>query len=387
MVFKKPIYHIPGFRIIPGYIDYCINIKGEIRKVSDNRLVNIYRDPLGYKVVAINDPDKSCCKTTRHHRLLCLAWLPNTDYLTRAYINHIDGDKGNNKLENLEWCSDYENSNHARGIGLNNQQINIKIRDAFTGEIKHFNTLNSLNKYLGAPHGHLSMNRINLARLPGYLYKKRYEIKMANDDTPWYYDNPDLHSINTGKNVYTITTYNKKKGVKRIFHNPWSLAEAYNLIGWKTDRSLAGIIKRMEKQYPHIDITYTKNITVGPYMVYDIKTRKLTHTAKSFTELQEITGIKRNMVRDDLTLGNKCIYNKKFIIVPENRHPFSFEDYSPRVSTLQKVMLIDTKTNKKYRFHTITAMGVFLKVTKHTAIRIFKTCKEYKGYKIRPIKG
>lgn len=49
------------------------------------------------------------------HRLVALSFIPKIP--GKEYINHIDGSRLNNTVENLEWCNHKENNNHAFDTG------------------------------------------------------------------------------------------------------------------------------------------------------------------------------------------------------------------------------------------------------------------------------
>lgn len=68
----------------------------------------------GYKSVTLKKDENR--RQYRVHRLVGFAFIPNPD--NKPYINHIDGVKDNNKVENLEWCTQKENIRHAIDTGL-----------------------------------------------------------------------------------------------------------------------------------------------------------------------------------------------------------------------------------------------------------------------------
>ena len=55
-----------------------------------------------------------------HHRIFMELFVPNPEGLYA--INHIDGNKTNNSIENLEWCTRSENSQHSFDTGLQKQK-------------------------------------------------------------------------------------------------------------------------------------------------------------------------------------------------------------------------------------------------------------------------
>ena len=67
----------------------------------------------GYLTVVIRH------KTHMVHRLVAKAFIPNPE--NKSFVNHKDGNKLNNHMSNLEWCTIAENNKHARETGLHKQ--------------------------------------------------------------------------------------------------------------------------------------------------------------------------------------------------------------------------------------------------------------------------
>lgn len=82
-------------------------VNGKTKNMTMNS--NGWREGKGYLSVMLYKNNKG----RRHnvHRLVAEAFIPNLHNLSQ--VNHIDGDKTNNRVDNLEWCTQSENMQHA----------------------------------------------------------------------------------------------------------------------------------------------------------------------------------------------------------------------------------------------------------------------------------
>lgn len=96
---------------------YKVSDLGNVWSCKSRRLLTPAKTRNGYLFVSFSKRGCADVKSHRIHRLVALAFIENNDP-TRDEVNHLDGDKENNCLTNLEWATPSENRKHAYSTGL-----------------------------------------------------------------------------------------------------------------------------------------------------------------------------------------------------------------------------------------------------------------------------
>ena len=100
---------------IEDFPNYKINNYGNVLNIKRNKTIKEdLSNGRGYINVTLYKNGKSYRKVV--HRLVAEAFIPNIE--NKPQVNHIDGNKHNNFVGNLEWVSQSENMKHAFKIGL-----------------------------------------------------------------------------------------------------------------------------------------------------------------------------------------------------------------------------------------------------------------------------
>lgn len=151
---------IPGFE---GF--YEISTLGNIRSIERKierinksgekslytysaKNLNPFITPKGYCRIILNKNGEKFRLLI--HRIVALTFLENSE--NKSQVNHINGIKNDNRVENLEWCTNIENIKHSVNNGLFTRPINAGrkkklVIDNQTGEI--YESFNALIKRLG----------------------------------------------------------------------------------------------------------------------------------------------------------------------------------------------------------------------------------------------
>lgn len=128
---------------IKGFPLYEINRRGELRKKSTKKLVNPVLGHQGYYLNVILNEKKEK-KLVCIHRLVALQFIPNPNNL--KIVNHIDENKLNNDVLNLEWVSHKQNSNHGTSPHRIAQKHSIPVNE-YDSKGKYIRTWKSIKAF------------------------------------------------------------------------------------------------------------------------------------------------------------------------------------------------------------------------------------------------
>jgi len=114
-------------KAIPGYTDYLATEDGRVFSVKRNKWLKNTLMTIGYYSTTLRDANYNQ-KTVYVHRIVAMTYLDNPE--NKATVNHINGIKTDNRVENLEWSTYSENCKHAHKMGLNYISMSNRLQAA-----------------------------------------------------------------------------------------------------------------------------------------------------------------------------------------------------------------------------------------------------------------
>ena len=146
---------IEEWKDIKGYEGlYQVSNMGRIKSLLKNIDLKPWKHKKGYLVVTLTKD-----KTHKHfyiHRIVAETFLENIN--SKNEVNHIDGNKKNNNVCNLQWCDDFENRNHAyiNGLRKGASIIEVEMCDANGLSIKKYPSITEASRETGIKSGNIS---------------------------------------------------------------------------------------------------------------------------------------------------------------------------------------------------------------------------------------
>ena len=116
---------------IKGYEDYFIDEYGNVYSLKSRRYVSQQKHKDGYYYVGLCKNGKR--KSFAVHRLVAVHFIENDNNFPQ--VNHIDENKENNNVNNLEWCTEKYNSNYGSARQRQAKKVSRAVVCIETGEV------------------------------------------------------------------------------------------------------------------------------------------------------------------------------------------------------------------------------------------------------------
>lgn len=165
---------------IKQFPNYEINKHGIIRVIFNKKILNGSRNPAGYINFRLSNEHGT--KTIGRHRILMQTFKNNGEDLGDLVVNHINGFKGDDRLDNLEIVTYSQNARHAGLHSLTTKSKPLYLKNHITGEIFFFETFKDCADYLDISKDTVSY-WVNVNKF--MLYKDTWIFKLYHDQTPW----------------------------------------------------------------------------------------------------------------------------------------------------------------------------------------------------------
>lgn len=195
----------PGFYYIPFENTHVVlNKQGCLFNLLTDKEHPVRFSKKGYLVTSLGISPNY--KTYQVHRLIALLFIEKPSrHLDKTFnelqVNHIDGNKRNNSLDNLEWVTNEENMEHARKLELFSKSKPVLTRNINTNEINRYKSISECSRFF----------KIHNSKLFTHLNSNSFGRIIKNNNVFKYDDNTEwpkeLSIENYNKNFTTTCDY------------------------------------------------------------------------------------------------------------------------------------------------------------------------------------
>lgn len=260
--------------------DYEIDEQGQIYSHKTNKFLTGYVDNTGYITVLLTVDGKK--KNYLVHRLVAQTFIPNKDNL--PIVNHKDGNKLNNSVDNLEWVTQSQNRTHAIQTKIsdlaygkrNKSQIDIN-------DIDNWKQYKDTNYYISKD-GQVwnSKTKILLKQTPNQSGYIRYTLRIDNKN------------VSKQAHILVMEVWGDKEIVSGQVIN--------HIDGNKTNNNLSNL-EIVSKQENMLHACYVLNKNVKP-IIQKIENKEIRYS--SLSEAAKALGVTPSAISYAIKHNSKC---------------------------------------------------------------------------------
>lgn len=203
--------------------------------------------------------------------------IPKGFKRSELIVNHKDGIKSNNKLNNLEWATYSWNSKHAYLTGLREDNVRLKTKNIQTGEIREFNSIWDCARHF----------KVNGGRVHGYLNRKIREASFLGSHLLVKVDEefPNIEEAKNwtvSDNRVSVIAFNKETKKAVIFQTVTHAADNFGLKPKTVTMALLRA-KAKDRYYAEVEGIVFVPITHGKdYIEYVVEDRRKTEWVRTY---------------------------------------------------------------------------------------------------------
>lgn len=224
------------FHTIPGFSRYQISKKGVIIDTQkNNRVIPLSHSSSGYLSCMLY-ADNGLRQGVFLHRLLMLTFcLPTNQDVSQLVVDHIDGNRLNNDLSNLEWVSRSSNCSRAGYRQTTIKSVPVILTNTITGEEKQYDTITACGNTVGL---HKDTLRNWLSHGPDYVSPQGYKLRRL-------YATKDNQRVHNSRET-VVDSYKKRVSFRNLFTDEEFAVESITAAAYILRMSLSAFSHRFD---------------------------------------------------------------------------------------------------------------------------------------------